>query len=146
MHDPERNAHNTTPMMPWKRPYLFPFIAIAAIAVFGFVVMALWNAILPGLTGWGFLTYPKAVGLLVLSKILFGGFRGRPHGGRSCGGPGMRGRWGAMGDPENMGAGAGAWREKWKGMNEEERARMREMWRTRCGKPDRSESTNDRPA
>ena len=101
-------------MKPWKRPYLIPLFIIAAVALFGAVVMLLWNAIIPGLIGWGFLTYPKAIGLLVLCKILFGGFHGR-HGG---GAPWMR--------HKHM-------RERWMSMSEEERLKMREEWKKRCG-------------
>lgn len=97
-----------------KRPYfLFPLFFIAAALVMAAVVMLLWNAIIPGLTGWALLTYPKALGLLVLCRILFGGFRGGRHGG----------------SPWSGGAG---WRARWKGMSEEERSAMRERWRERC--------------
>ncbi len=103
-------------MRPWKRPYLIPFFILGAIALGGTVVMLLWNAIIPGLTGWALLTWPKAVGLLVLCKLLFGGFRGR-HG---HGGP----PWGRHGH----------WREKWANMNEEQRAEMKQRWQQRCGR------------
>ena len=53
-------------------------IAIVAVAVFGFVVRGLWNALIPAIFGWHTITFWQAVGLLVLSKILFGGFRGGP--------------------------------------------------------------------
>jgi len=53
-------------------------LILAAIAVLGIVVMLLWNAIVPGLfLGVRSLDYRQALGLLVLSRILFGGFRGR---------------------------------------------------------------------
>jgi hypothetical protein len=53
-------------------------IVIAAVALFGFVVQHLWNALIPGIIGWRAITFWQAVGLLLLSKILFGGgFRGR---------------------------------------------------------------------
>jgi hypothetical protein len=48
------------------------------IAIFSFVVMALWNWLMPALFGWQLVSYWQAMGILVLSKILFGGFRGRP--------------------------------------------------------------------
>jgi hypothetical protein len=49
-------------------------------AVLGWVVMALWNAIVPPLfAGARPIDYLHALGLLVLSRILFGGIRG--HGG-----------------------------------------------------------------
>ena len=56
----------------------FALIAVAAVAVFCFVVMSLWNWIIPSVVGWHPVTYWQALGLLVLSRILFGGFRGRP--------------------------------------------------------------------
>ncbi len=49
-------------------------IVIAAVAIFGLVVMLLWNSIIPMVIGWGALTYLQAVGLLVLCRVLFGGF------------------------------------------------------------------------
>jgi hypothetical protein len=55
------------------------FVGVAA-AVLGVVVMVLWNAVVPALfTGAHPIDYLHALGLLVLSRILFGGFRG--HGG-----------------------------------------------------------------
>jgi len=55
-------------------------LGLVAAAVLGGVVMTLWNAILPGLfAGVGRLDYLHALGLLILCRILFGGFRG--HGG-----------------------------------------------------------------
>ena len=87
----------------------FALIAIAAVAVFGFVVMQLWNAVLAPATGWHALTFWQAVGLLILSKILFGGFRG----------PGWRGHW-----RHRM-------RERWEQMTPEEREKFREGMRSR---------------
>jgi hypothetical protein len=57
--------------------------AIVLIAVLGFVVMSLWNSLMPPLFGLRLINFWQAVGLLLLSKILFGGFRGGPgrHGG-----------------------------------------------------------------
>jgi len=51
-------------------------LILAAIAVLGYAVMVLWNAVVPGVfSGARTLNYPQALGLLVLSRILFGGFR-----------------------------------------------------------------------
>ncbi len=59
---------------------MFAPIAVALvtlfIAIFGYAVMALWNWLMPPLFGLHLITYWQAVGILVLSKILFGGFRG----------------------------------------------------------------------
>jgi len=53
--------------------------ATVAVAVFGFVLMSLWNWLGPEVFGARTITFWQALGILVLSKILFGGFRGRPH-------------------------------------------------------------------
>lgn len=55
-------------------------MVVSGILALGFVVMALWNWLLPNLfVGVHEISYVQALGVLVLSKILFGGFRG--HGG-----------------------------------------------------------------
>jgi len=52
----------------------------AGIALLGFLVMLLWNWVIPAVFASGRpIDYLHALGLLVLSRILFGGFRG--HGG-----------------------------------------------------------------
>jgi hypothetical protein len=75
-------------------------IAIIAIAVFGFVVKGLWNWLMPPLFALRAITFWQAVGLVVLSKIFFGGFRGGA-------GRGMHWR--------------GRMKEKWARMSPEER-------------------------
>lgn len=57
------------------------FIAIAALIIA--VVMVLWNAVIPSVTGWSALTYWQAAAILILSRILFGKF-GRPGGHHGC--------------------------------------------------------------
>lgn len=55
-------------------------LVLVGIAVLGGMVMALWNWVAPALfVSARAIDYPHALGLLVLSRILFGGFRG--HGG-----------------------------------------------------------------
>ena len=57
----------------------FPFFAVlfvALLAGLGFVVAGLWNWLMPALFGLKVISYWQALGLLLLSKILFGGFRG----------------------------------------------------------------------
>ena len=49
------------------------------VTIFGFVVMLLWNWLMPALFGWHPIGFWQAIGILVLSKIVFGGFHGR-HG------------------------------------------------------------------
>ena len=55
------------------------FFALIAVAVASFVVMSLWNALMPNIFAVKPITFWQALGLLVLSKLLFGGFR--PYGG-----------------------------------------------------------------
>jgi hypothetical protein len=55
-------------------------IAVLFIALFGLIVMSLWNWLMPALFGWKVVTFWQAIGLVILSKILFGGFRGGPRG------------------------------------------------------------------
>jgi hypothetical protein len=51
---------------------------LAAAAVLGLAVMVLWNLVVPALfVGSRTIDYAHALGLLVLCRILFGGFRGR---------------------------------------------------------------------
>jgi Ca2+/H+ antiporter, TMEM165/GDT1 family len=60
----------------WPRRALkFVPLAILALAVFGFVTMGLWNWLMPTLFGLTQIGFWQALGLVVLSKILFGGFR-----------------------------------------------------------------------
>jgi Ca2+/H+ antiporter, TMEM165/GDT1 family len=49
---------------------------IAGMAVFGFVVMALWNWLAPAIFGLPRIGYWQALGLFFLSKLLMGGFFG----------------------------------------------------------------------
>jgi hypothetical protein len=53
-------------------------LAVLGIIVFTFIggeiVMRLWNWLLPSLFGWRQLTFWEALGMLVLCRILFGGF------------------------------------------------------------------------
>jgi Ca2+/H+ antiporter, TMEM165/GDT1 family len=102
----------------FKKAIKILVIAAAAILLFGFIVMSLWNAILPAVIHVGTITFGQALGILVLSKILFGGFHG---GGRWGGGPG--GRWKQMG--EGM-------KEKWMNMTPEEREKFKQDWKSRC--------------
>jgi hypothetical protein len=55
----------------------------AAIAVFGYVTMHLWNWLMPAIFGLRTIGFAQALGLVILSKILFGGFH--RHGGRRRG-------------------------------------------------------------
>lgn len=92
--------------------WILPVVILAA-AVFGFVVMDLWNYIVPAVFGGKVITFWQAVGLLVLSRILFGGFfRGHRMGEH------RRGR-----------------RLIWEQLTPEERERVRAGMKHGCGRP-----------
>jgi Ca2+/H+ antiporter, TMEM165/GDT1 family len=98
-----------------KKGLMILLFGTIAIIVFGFVVMGLWNNILVAVTGVKAITFLQALGILLLSKILFGGFGG--------GGKGWRG--------------SPAWKEKmkqrWDKMTPEERDKFKAEWKNRCG-------------
>jgi hypothetical protein len=107
-------------------------LGVLAVFVFGWVTMSLWNWLIPSLFNGPVLTFWQALGLLLLSKIIFG-----------FGGKGGNGKWRYRG---------GYWKQhyynKWSSMTPEEReqlkAKMREKW---CYKepgraPENSPSTN----
>lgn len=59
-----------------KKKWMFllaPPALVLFIAIFGEVVMHLWNWLLPSLIGLRTITFWQAIGLLVLCRILFGG-------------------------------------------------------------------------
>ncbi|AUP78089.1 hypothetical protein [Flavivirga eckloniae] len=56
---------------------IFGAIAIAGLAIlFGFVIMWLWNWLMPEIFGLATLTYWQAVGLFIFLKLLLGGCGG----------------------------------------------------------------------
>jgi Ca2+/H+ antiporter, TMEM165/GDT1 family len=55
-------------------------LIVVAVAVLGLAVMSLWNWLAPDLFGWHPISFVQAVGLLILCRLLVGGFRGRAGG------------------------------------------------------------------
>jgi Ca2+/H+ antiporter, TMEM165/GDT1 family len=100
-----------------KRIFMFVIFFIVAVMVFGAIVMGLWNAILPSVIGVKTITFIQALGILLLSKILFVGF-------------GYRGGW-HRGKHEQW---RNKWREKWVAMTPEEREKFKAEWKNRCGR------------
>lgn len=49
-------------------------LCIVVLAVFSAVVMLLWNILIPNIFGLTAINFWQALGLLILSRILFGGF------------------------------------------------------------------------
>ncbi|MEJ2345619.1 MAG: hypothetical protein P8076_05470 [Gammaproteobacteria bacterium] len=60
-----------------KHWFRFVLLALAGIAAAGLIVMLLWNWLAPALFGWPEIHFLQALGLLVLTRLLFGGLRGR---------------------------------------------------------------------
>jgi len=95
-----------------------PFFPLAFIFIGGAVVMWLWNAIIPVAVPFvNPLSYFQAVGLLILCRILVGGFRSPM--GRPFPGDGFRNA---------------RWREKMMDMTDEEKQKFKEEWKRRCGR------------
>ena len=90
----------------------FAILAAAAVAIVGYIVMQLWNWLIPGLFGGPVLHFAQAVGLLVLTRILVG---------RLGGGHGRRMRW------------RNRMSNDWQRMSPEERQKLRETMSRRCG-------------
>ena len=79
------------------------------------IVMWLWNLLLPEMIGVQVITFWQAMGILVLSKILFGGFGGK-------GGKGWKGKEKLRQFKE----------EHCNPMSDEEKERLKEIWKKRC--------------
>ncbi len=107
-----------------KKAIMIVVFGTMAILVFGLVVMGLWNAIQPAVLGVKAITFLQALGILLLSKILFGGFSGG-------------GRW----------RGSHAWKDKmkqrWDKMTPEDREKFKTEWKNRCGGRWSMKSEND---
>ncbi len=102
-------------------------IVASIIALVAFVVMLLWNWLIPSIFAGGpMITYWQALGLMVLSKILFGGFKPpHPH-------P-------FMGDKKEY------WkqkfRERWSCMDSEKKSKIRDHMFSRCHDNNKTEDT-----
>jgi hypothetical protein len=97
-----------------KRRLLFVILIPVFFFLMAALVQYLWNAILPDVVHAGVISYWQSLGLLALSRILFGGFGFHGRGGNS--------HWGH----------SSALREKWKGMTDEEKQKFREEFKSRC--------------
>jgi hypothetical protein len=87
-------------------------VVVVALAVvgFGYVTEHLWNWLMPAIFGLKAIGFGQALGLLVLSKVLFGGFHRHGGGGWGGGRRQMRERWAQMTpeERERLRAGMGA--------------------------------------
>lgn len=98
----------------WAGKVAIVLVIVAAVLTgLSLIVMGLWNALVPTLFRGPAIGFWQAAGLLVLSRILFGSWRGR----------GWRGRWGHR-----------HLRERWQSMTPEEREKLRERLQERLGR------------
>ena len=96
-----------------NRKPLFILIPVALFFAIGGVTMLLWNYVIPSVFGLHEITYLQALGLFLLSKILFGGFRSGNN-------------FSPFGNSR--------FKEKMMHMTEEERLLFKEAWKSRCNK------------
>jgi hypothetical protein len=98
--------------------------------LFGFISMTLWNALIPELFHGPILNYWQALGLLVLGKIFFGGFRGHR------GGCHRRSRHWKQGWGGDCGPYMNSWKAQFEKMTPEEKeawkAKMKNRWKYGC--------------
>jgi hypothetical protein len=98
----------------YKGRFIFIPLGIAAfLSLTGFVVMSLWNYLLPAILHVGAITFWQAIGIFILCKILFGFGRG----GHKAGAPWMRHRM----------------EERFKNMTPEEKEKFKEKMMQKCG-------------
>jgi hypothetical protein len=84
---------------------------VLAFVLFGYVTMYLWNQLMPVLFHLPVINFAQAIGLVILSKILFGGMRMRSGGG-----------WGHR----------KYWKAKWESMPPEDRDKFKAEFAMRC--------------
>jgi len=63
----------------WWLFLLIPPVVVLFGWVFGEIVMHLWNWLMPVLFGLHAITFWQGIGLLILCRILFGGWHGGPN-------------------------------------------------------------------
>jgi Ca2+/H+ antiporter, TMEM165/GDT1 family len=87
----------------------------AFVMLFSYIVMRLWNGILPDVLGVRMISFWQAMGILVLSKILFSGFGGFAHKKEQ-----FKNRF-----RQRM-------LNKWENMTPEEKEKFKNEWKNRC--------------
>lgn len=103
-----------------KLKWIIKGILMAALFLLAvpWLVMTLWNGLVPAIFSGPVISFWQAAGLFLLSRILLGGW--------GCKSGGNYQKWNKM-------------KERWQEMTPEERARMKELWKNRCRKWDCSE-------
>jgi hypothetical protein len=104
-----------------RRCFFMPLLIIGLFAISA-VVMLLWNWIIPSISSLSPLTYWQAMGLFILSKILFGGFKFHRY---------RRG----IHSMHKYHTGV---HERFMEMSEEEKLQFKNQWKSRFCKPSKS--------
>src|SRR4051812_38232870 len=109
-----------------KARLLIPLFILAVAALLSLAVYGLWNGVLADVLPVKTISYWQALGLLVLSRILFGGFPGRHRG--------------------PFGPGRQMMMKHWESMTPEQREKMREAMQQRFGNCSHAPSTQPKDA
>ena len=94
----------------WLKVPFFILLFIVILTAVSYITMLLWNALIPALFSGPVITFWQAAGLLILSKILLGGFHKRGH----------------HRHPGEM------WKRKWKAKMDSMTPEEKEKFRKRC--------------
>lgn len=92
-----------------SRFFIFPILAVAFVLAVSALLMVLWNRVLVDVLPAKAISYPQAIGLFILSRLLFGNFK-------RSGPPPFRRNW----------------KDKARTMTDEDRENFRQQWRDRC--------------
>lgn len=98
--------------------FFFPLLILGIFAVSA-VVMLLWNWLIPGISTMSPLTYWQAMGLLLLCRILFGGFNFKRHHQHGI---------------QHAHFAHAAFKEKFMDMTEDEKKQFKDQLKNRCCK------------
>jgi hypothetical protein len=102
----------------FKGRFIFiPIMVAAVLSLTSFVVMQLWNNLLPVILHVGVITFWQAMGIFILCKILFGFGKGSGWHKGGMGAPWMRHRM----------------EQRFNNMTPEEREKFKQKWNDRCG-------------
>lgn len=103
-----------------KRGVLFVPIFIGGFILFTFILMQIWNAVLPDVLGVKHINFWQALGIFAVSKILFGFNSG----------------WGGRKRHYNP------MQEKFAGMSPEEKEQFKAEWKERCNRWTKKDDTS----
>lgn len=109
----------------WIVKGIFVFLFFIGFAfLVALAVKLLWNALMPDIFGLPIISFWQAAGLLVLSRLLVGGFM-KGGGGWKNHKHGMHGGWKSHWKNK--------WEEKWSHLSPEEQERLKQKFRNKCG-------------